>query len=58
MVHGTGFDHSVGCKINALNSVSESWTGMGVVAGFAAVVVIVEGPHVSTGYATHRIKLL
>jgi hypothetical protein len=27
-------------KINALNSVAESWTGIGVVAGFAAVVLI------------------
>jgi hypothetical protein len=45
-------------KINALNSVSESWTGIGVVAGFAAVVFIVEGPHVNKGDATQRIKLL
>ena len=37
---------------------SESWTGIGVVAGFAAVVFIVEGPHVSKGDATQRIKLL
>jgi hypothetical protein len=27
-------------KINALNSVAESWTGIGVVAGCAAVVLI------------------
>jgi hypothetical protein len=27
-------------KINALNSGSESWTGIGVVAGFAVVVLI------------------
>jgi len=45
-------------KRNALNSVSESWTGIGVVAGFAAVVFIVEGPHVSKGDATQRFKLL
>jgi hypothetical protein len=27
-------------KINALNSVSESWTGMGVVTGFGGAVLI------------------
>jgi hypothetical protein len=32
-------------KINALNSVAESWTGIGVVAGFAAVMLITPGPH-------------
>jgi hypothetical protein len=33
-------------KRNAVNSLSESWTGIGVVAGFAAVRLILEGPHV------------
>jgi hypothetical protein len=33
-------------KINASNSGSESWTGIGVVAGFDAVVLITQGPHV------------
>ena len=29
-------------KINAVNSGSESWTGIGVVAGFGAVVLIMQ----------------
>ena len=45
-------------KINALNSVSESWTGIGVVAGFAAVMLITQGPHVKNIAAHWRIKLL
>jgi hypothetical protein len=45
-------------KINALNSVSESWTEIGVVAGCAVVAFIVEGPHVSKGDTTQGIKLL
>jgi len=36
-------------KINASNSGAESWTGIGVVAGFSAVVFIMEGPHVRNG---------
>src|SRR5215813_5984735 len=32
-------------KRNASNSGSESWTGIGVVAGFGAVVLIRQGPH-------------
>jgi hypothetical protein len=32
-------------KINAVNSVAESWTGIGVVAGSCAVVLLMEGPH-------------
>jgi hypothetical protein len=32
-------------KINASNSGSESWTGIGIVAGFWAVVLIRQGPH-------------
>jgi len=34
------------------NSGSESWTGIGVVAGFGAVVLIVEESHVNKGDAT------
>ena len=45
-------------KINAVNSGSESWTGIGVVAGCAVVMLITQGPHVQD-IATHwRIKLL
>jgi hypothetical protein len=36
-------------KRNASNSGAESWTGIGGVAGCAAIVFIVEGPHVSKG---------
>jgi hypothetical protein len=32
-----------------VNSGSESWTGIGVVAGFCAVVLIMQGPHVRNG---------
>src|SRR6266446_4811190 len=32
-------------KINASNSGAESWTGIGVVAGFGAVVLIMQWPH-------------
>jgi hypothetical protein len=32
-------------KINAVNSLSESWTGIGVVAGFCTVVLIMQGPY-------------
>ena len=45
-------------KINALNSVSESWTGIGVVAGFAAVMLITQGPHLKDIAAYWRIKFL
>jgi hypothetical protein len=45
-------------KINAANSLSDSCTGIGVVAGFSAVVLIMEGPHVRNGDANQRIKLL
>ena len=41
--------HSLGMercgKINSLNSVSESWTGIGVVAGFLAGVDMIESSH-------------
>jgi hypothetical protein len=36
-------------KINALNSFSESWTGIGVVAGGAVVVLILPGPYMKQG---------
>jgi hypothetical protein len=36
-------------KINVANSVSESWKGIGVVAAFAAVVLITQGPHGKNG---------
>jgi hypothetical protein len=41
-----------------VNSVSESCTGIDVVAGFAAVVLIMEGPHMRNGDANHRTELL
>jgi len=36
-------------KINALNSGSDSCTGIGVVAGFGAVVLIMQWPHGRNG---------
>ena len=45
-------------KINAGNSGSESWTGIGVVTGFAAVMLITSGPHVKKMDAHHGITLL
>jgi hypothetical protein len=45
-------------KINAVNSSSESWTGIGVVTGFAAVMLITSGPHVKKMDAHHGINLL
>src|SRR5262245_35337775 len=36
-------------KINASNSGSESWTGIGVVAGCGAVVLIMQWPHGRNG---------
>jgi hypothetical protein len=44
-------------KINALNSGSESWTGIGVVAGFAVVVLIRQGPHRKQSDMRWRIEL-
>jgi hypothetical protein len=32
-------------KIHTSNSGAESWTGIGVVAGFGAVVLLRQGPH-------------
>src|SRR5215468_10066509 len=45
-------------KINAVNSGSESWTGIGVVAGVGAVVLIVQWPHSKNGDGRWRIRLL
>jgi hypothetical protein len=45
-------------KINAVNSLSDSCTGIGVVAGFSAVVLIMQGPHVRNVDANPRIELL
>jgi hypothetical protein len=45
-------------KINAVNSGSESWTGIGVVAGFAAIMLITQGPHVKDIAAHWQIKFL
>ena len=45
-------------KINAVNSVSESWTGIGVVAGFTAGLLITQGPHLNDITAYWRIKFL
>ena len=44
-------------KINGLNSVSESWTGIGVVASCAAVMLITQEPHVKNIAAHWIIKL-
>jgi hypothetical protein len=38
-----------GGKIQVLNAVSESWTGMGVVAGMFACVVMVPWPRLKIG---------
>jgi hypothetical protein len=45
-------------KINASNSGSESWTGISVVAGFGAVVLIRQGPHGKQGNVNWRSELL
>src|SRR3989442_9572284 len=45
-------------KINAVNSGSESWTGIGVVAGCAVVMLLTQGPHVQDIATYWRIKLL
>src|SRR6266704_4130257 len=44
--------------INVVNSVSESWTGIGGVAGFCATVFIRRWPHMKHGDAYSRITLL
>ena len=45
-------------KRNASNSGAESWTGIGVVTGFGAVVLIVQWPHLQHGDVRWRIRLL
>src|SRR4030095_3678922 len=45
-------------KINASNSGAESWTGIGVVAGFGAVVLIMQWPHGKHRDVNWRSKLL
>src|SRR5262252_8840060 len=45
-------------KINASNSGSESCTGIGVVAGFCTVVLIMQWPHRRNGEVTWRSELL
>ncbi len=45
-------------KINASNSGAESWTGIGVVADFGAVVLIVQWPHGRNGEVSWRNELL
>src|SRR5438093_11540818 len=45
-------------KRNASNSGTESWTGIGVVAGFGAVVLIMQWPHRRNGEVTWRSELL
>ena len=44
-------------KINVVNSLSESWTGIGVVAGGAVVVLIRQGPYGKQGDGRWRIEL-
>jgi hypothetical protein len=44
-------------KINALNSDSDNGTGMGVIAGFLAVALMMEGPHVKKVDLHGRIHL-
>jgi hypothetical protein len=43
--------------MNAVNSGSDSCTGIGVVADFSAVVLIMEGPHVRNFDANRGIQL-
>jgi hypothetical protein len=45
-------------KINAVNSDSESCTGIGVVTGFGAVVLILQWPHVRDDDANRKIQLI
>jgi hypothetical protein len=45
-------------KRKAVNSLSDNYTGIGVVAGFAAVVLIREGPHVWESATHWKIELL
>src|SRR5262249_28990718 len=45
-------------KINASNSGSDSWTGIGVVAGFCTVVLIMQWPQRRNGEVTWGSELL
>src|SRR5215472_7295574 len=45
-------------KRNASNSGADSWTGIGGVAGFCTVVLIVQWPHRRNGEVTWRSALL
>jgi len=45
-------------KIHAVHALAESWTGIGVVAGCAVVVLIRQRHHVKRGDARWRIKLI
>src|SRR2546426_11389828 len=45
-------------KINASNSGADSWTGIGVVAGFCTVVLIMLWPRRRNGEVTWRSELL
>jgi hypothetical protein len=45
-------------KINAVNSFSDNCTGIGVVAGFGAVVLMRQWPHIKPGDASWKITLL
>src|SRR4029434_5829970 len=45
-------------KINASNSGSDSWTGIGVVAGFCTVVLLMQWPHRRNGEVPWRSELL
>src|SRR2546427_4101233 len=45
-------------KIHAANSGAESWTGIGVVAGFGAVVLIMQWPHEKNRNVNWGSKLL
>jgi hypothetical protein len=47
-----------GGKRNAVPSGAESWTGIGVVAGFYTVVLIMQWPHERKGEVTWRSELL
>ena len=45
-------------KRNAVNSLSDMCTGIGVVAGFCTLMLIMSGPHMRNGAMNWRIKLL
>jgi hypothetical protein len=55
---GRSFGEEKYGKRNSVTSVSESWAGIGVVAGFGAVVLILQGPHRQNSDMHWRITLL